>query len=339
MANEMLQDVVTSVPSLAEVAGAGEGATTGPAEGGTTTASGQPEVGDAEGVGQADKKESRFELRASRQAAKDLEGEYYALNPSDLIVVRVDLQKMAALVLTLAWRDSSPERRAVFERYAAQGIYDMRVLDRLPRMARAAWYVRRQQRRALFAASGASLAKDEVALAYEVRARMIGVITHWLGDRHDIATDLAHLREGSGHQDLANDLETLSEIYQRADVRSLLEHDIKHYRATDPDEAVRLAERLMASMGLTEEGEAERMTGLARRAATLLVRNYDEHAHGGRFFFGKSENVAVTYPSLYAAARAPQRRRPTDEPVVEVPGDDEPAGGDEPVGEGADSEG
>jgi hypothetical protein len=261
-----------------------------------------------------------------------MRGEFVSIAPADLLTVRVDLQKVALVVLSLLWRDSTPERRAVFERYAAQGDYDATLFERLPVLALAAWYLRRQQQRAVFAASGAAVSKEEVARAYEVRGRMLGVLDYWHGDRPEVAVELAQVREGAGHQDLANDLDTLAEMYQREDVRPLLEHDVKHYRAGDVDEALRLAGVLATSLGITDEGEAERLTDFARRAATLLVKGYEEHARCGRFFFGKTEDVAVTYPSLFTASRAPQRKRPAEEPGGEgEPADEAPV--DEPVDE------
>lgn len=272
-----------------------------------------------------------FELREAQRAYTSYRGEFESLAPAELLIVRNDLQKMAVTVRTLVGRDSMPERRAVFERQAAQGNYDLTLFDRLTTLSLAAWYVRRQQQRAIFAASGAAVSKEEVALAYELRGRMMGVLQHWHGDRHDIAVDLAQVREGSGHQDLANDLDTLAELYSREDVRTLIEHDIKHYRASDVDDALRLAAIIAASLGIAEEGEAERLTDLARRAATLLVRGYEEHARCGRFFFGKTEDVAVTYPSIFAAVRSSPRKRPSDEP-----GDEGESGDETPVDEPGD---
>lgn len=266
----------------------------------------------------------RFELCKARQAFEAKWDELKAIAPTELRVVRSNLQKMAMTVVGLLERDSAPERRGVFERYAALGIYDLTLFDRLPQVALAAWYVRRQQQRAIFAASGAVVSNEDVALAYEVRGRMVGVLEHWHGDRHDVAIELAQVRQGSGHQDLANDLDTLAEMYVRDDVRPLIERDVKRYRASDVSEALRLATIIAASLGLVDEGEVERLTELARRTATLLVREYEEHARCGRFFFGKSEDVAVTYPSIFAAVRAPQRKRQGDGPSGEGEPVDEP---------------
>jgi hypothetical protein len=127
---------------------------------------------------------------------------------------------------------------------------------------------------------------------------------------------LAFLRQGSGYQDLANDRQVSSAIYQRDEVRELLKRDIKHYRPTDDREAKRLAGLLFTGFGLGQEGEVERWTGLFQRAATLLLRAYDEHRFHGQYAFRGQEDMSATYPSLYALLRsAPSRRAPAGEPV------------------------
>jgi hypothetical protein len=168
------------------------------------------------------------------------------------------------------------------------------------------------------------MSEEDLRLGYETRGRMMRVLDYQLGDRRDMAEELAHLREGSGHEDLATDLDTLAELYQRADVRPVIERDVKHYRLADVAESLRLVDILFASLGLAEEGEVERANALAQRAATLLLRTYNEHRRCGHFVFGDREDVEVTYPSLISAARSPRRKRRE--------GGDEP-GGDEPGGE------
>jgi hypothetical protein len=256
-----------------------------------------------------------------------MRAELEALSPEEVLQLRLDVQKVAAIVMTLAWRDSAPERRAKFERFAAQGNYDISILRRLPSLAQCAWYLRRRQVLAQFAASGAVLSEKESEGAYETRARMIDVIQHWLRDEGDIAVILAQLRQGSGHQVLANDLQTLAELYAREDVVAVIKQDTKHYRASDRIDAQRYARTLVISMGLSKEDEVKRLTDLTQRAATILLRAYAVHRNRGQFLFQDVEDVSVTYPSLYAAARNPPRKRPAEGPVGGEGPADEPAEG------------
>jgi hypothetical protein len=265
--------------------------------------------------------EASIDPAKASQSFEGLQTLIDGLDEDEVIALRIDAQRMAAIVLSLARRDLEPMRRAVFERFARDGYYDASNLERMPALAECVWHVRRRQQRLSFSASGATVPEGEVRVAYETRARMMTVLDYWLGDRHDIATDLAQLREGAGYQDLANDLGTLAELYGRDDVRPFLEHDTKHYRAADADDATRFAKVLMLSLGIGKEAEAKRLTKLAQRVSTLLVRSYEEHSRCGRFLFGLREDVTVTYPSLYAVGRNPRRRRPASEPAGEGQGE------------------
>nr|MCU0688118.1 hypothetical protein [Polyangiaceae bacterium] len=236
----------------AGLAEGGEAAPTGPGEGGEAVAVGPLEggaatsvvhapaggAGDAgagadEGEAFVGGGEEGFDMVLAQRFFEAMRAELEALSPEEVLQLRLDVQKVAAIVMTLAWRDSAPERRAKFERFAAQGNYDISILRRLPSLAQCAWYLRRRQVLAQFAASGAVLSEKESEGAYETRARMIDVIQHWLRDEGDIAVILAQLRQGSGHQVLANDLQTLAELYAREDVVAVIKQDTKHYRASD----------------------------------------------------------------------------------------------------------
>jgi hypothetical protein len=245
----------------------------------------------------------------ARRLIETLRVELEGLSESELYALRVEPQRVADTAIGIVRRDSEPERRGVFERFAEQGNYDIGHLRRMHDFAQVVWHARREQSRVEHGASEAALPEEEVAAAYERRGRMIRVLDYQLGDRADIRELLDYLREGSGHLDLANDLHDLAETYQRDDVRAVLETDTKYYRASDADEAVRQAEMIRASQGPLEAGERERLSGLVRRAVTLLVRSYGEHQRVGQFLFGLREDVAVTYPSLVGAVRTPRRKR------------------------------
>lgn len=322
---ESYEAVVEGAPGQAEVTGAGGVRPGGAAEGGAAGASTLSEAGEPGGEGQVAGGVTWFSAFEARRALTKRGGELEGLGDDELLVVRVDPQRMADTALGIARRDSTPERRVLFERFAEQGNYDIRHLDNLPDYAQIVWHVRREQALASHHASGAALPEDEVAAAYETRGRMMRVLDYQLGDRHDIQELLTYLREGSGYLDLANDLHTLAATYGRDDVRPQLEKDAKHYRASDADEAVRYAETIRASQGPASASEVEQLAGVYQRAVTLLMRSYGEHRRVGQFLFGPRENVAVTYPSLVGAVRAPRRKRASGGAGGEGPGD-EPSG-------------
>jgi hypothetical protein len=262
---------------------------------------------------------------------KAVEGILYALNPADVIRFRIDPQRAAAVAYSVAVRDLAPERRSVFVRLSEAGLYEVAVLDRLPDVAQSVWYTRQQQQVVLAEASRASVPDEEIQLAYDVRGRMQYVLEYNIGDDPRYATRLKYIREGAGHQDMANDLQLLRGLYEDDEVRAIIEQDKRRYRASDADEAKRLAGLIFTGFGLEQEGEAKRWTNLFQRSVTLLVRDYEGHREAGQFGFRRDEDVAATYPSLYAAVRsAPSRRAPEGEPGDDVdPG--EPTDGEAPV--------
>ncbi|HEU4411136.1 MAG TPA: hypothetical protein VFS43_38140 [Polyangiaceae bacterium] len=147
----------------------------------------------------------------ARGAFEAMQPRLLALKPAELIKVRVDPQRAAAIAYSVAVRDRVPARRAVFERLSVAGLYDVDVLETMPDVAQTVWYTRQQP----------------------------------------------------------------------------------------------------------QVGRVE-----AQRAVTRLLRTYDEHRVAGQFAFRRSEDVAVTYPSLITAVRsAPSRRGRAGDDEPGEPGD------------------
>jgi hypothetical protein len=270
----------------------------------------------------------------ARQALAGLRGAADAVRPADVVPRRVDMQRAAAVAHSVAVRDAAPARRAEFERLVAGGFYDLDQFDRLKQLALAAWYVRYMLELVQSQASSAAVPAAVVQRAQFVRARMMTVLGYWLGAAPEVAQRLAFLRRGGGHQDLANDLQELARLYERDDLRANVKPGVPNYDEADRDEARTLAATLFTGLGLSDEGEIERWSGLTDRVWTLLVRAYDDHRVKGVFLFSAREDVTATYPTLTSAVRSarPRRRPPAGPSVGEGDG---PAGGpgDEPAGE------
>lgn len=275
----------------------------------------------------------------ARRSFDAMRGEIEEVRDDQIIVVRVDPQRAAALVHGVARRDSAPPRREAFERAAAAGEYPIATLERLMMLARSTWYLRRRQMRGQALASDASVLPEAVREAFERRARMMRVVEYWHGHRDDIAAELKYLRQGSGYIDLGNDSEALADLYERDDVRATIRDTGVHYRPDDAAQARHFAELVFQAYGLGEKGEAERWSGLAQRASTLMLMTYEEHRACGQFLFRKREDVAQSYPSLVTALRTRAvGRKPSEGPTGE--GDEAPAGdgGEGPTGAGDDGD-
>jgi hypothetical protein len=234
-----------------------------------------------------------LDVGAAEQAYSQLLPELQALEEHTLQPVRVELQLTAAIAYSVGVQGS---------------VFDLALLDRLPFVALAAWHVRRKQVEALNAASTARVPEDTLKESQATRARMLRVLSYYFDEHPEYNKRISAIRAGTGYLDLANDLLSLADFYEIAEVKTLVSRDPLHYRADDPTYARQLAQQLFQCLGLTAEGDAARWTDLAQRAWTLLLRHYNALRAAGQLVFRNEEDVEVSYPSLIAAVRAPATR-------------------------------
>jgi hypothetical protein len=235
--------------------------------------------------------------------------------------VLVDVQVASAVAHSVALRDREPERRSSFQRLADVELYDMTLPQRVGQLALATWFTRQRQLGRLALTSAASVPPDTLRKAQLTRRRMLKVLEHWFDDDPEIMAEVAAIRAGAGHQDLANDLEALADMYRRKPIETVIRKDAKHYLAADVDTARSLARAIFGGLGLGRKREAKRWGVLCLRAWTLLLADYEEHRVAGVFLFRKLENTAETYPSLFTAARRPPSARANEGDARPKPGD------------------
>ncbi len=229
-----------------------------------------------------------------------------ALSRDEVMSPRVDLQLTSAIAYSVAMRDLEAPRRA---RLAALGaVFDIQLLDGLPRRALAALHARRMQSQAMDAATSARVPEPTLREAQATRGRMMRVLGYYFDEHPSIGRKLVAIRAGTGYLDLANDLLAVAELYEEGEVKALISADPKHYRADDPKFARAMAQELFRGLGLGSDGDASRWTDYAQRAWTLLSRDYDTLAAAGQLVFRNEEDVSVTYPSLISSVRATATR-------------------------------
>lgn len=278
-----------------------------------------------------------IEVDRARHAFEEVRGELIVVRTIEIVQRKIDMQRAAAVAHSVAVRDEAPGRRAEFGRLAGVGLYDVSQIPRLGKLALAAWFVRYMLELGQFRASNAMVPEEVVRKAQLVRARMLLVIEYWLGNVSEVARRVEFVRTGSGHQDLANDLQELARLYERDDLQTAIRPGVPHYYETDVSDARALAATIFTGLGLSGESELERWSALTDRAWTLLTRTYDDHRAKGIFLFSSQEDVTVTYPSLTSAVRsAPARRRAPERPEGEGEAGEDPTGTpiDEPAAEG-----
>jgi hypothetical protein len=149
---------------------------------------------------------------------------------------------------------------------------------------------------------------------------MLRVLDHYFEGDAQLGPTLTLIHRGTGYMDVANDLLSLIELYEREAVQSPISRDPMHDRDSDVAEARTHAQTIFRALGLSETDEARRWSIHAQCAWTLLMRAYERTRAAAGLLFQAEEDVAVTYPSLITATRsATASRRAPDEPEPETP--------------------
>lgn len=198
---------------------------------------------------------------------------------------------------------------------------------RIEPAAWALWYATMQRQSAEASSTDAKLSASLIALATETRQRMIKVLEYVHGDDAKIAAELADIRRGSGHVDLASDLSKLADLYGRVG-RQLKDEAGPQYRPADRRRAGELAGRIVAELGQSAGAEAATWRKEQAAAFALLLNAYEKVRRFGIALF-EADGEAL-FPSLWSV-RAPRRAAAEDddelpsderEPSAPVPTDD-----------------
>lgn len=238
----------------------------------------------------------------------------------DLRAASTDLRRAIIHGAAIGRLVRKPDMRLEFESLPARR-FDIQHVDRLEPSAMATWYTALMLRGALPLSTGARLPEELLAEGAEVKQRMIKVIEYMLGHSKPISTQVADIRGGKGHVDMADDLMQLGDIYEGN--ATALAEDRTHYRAEDAITAKKIAHGILLVLGDGRASDARYWTDYQARAWTLLVNTYEEVSAAGQWLF-RHENGETRFPSLYAVGRQPRRTRRTDGNDGELPGDDEP---------------
>src|SRR5690606_7107341 len=129
--------------------------------------------------------------------------------------------------------------------------------NRLGPAAWGLWYALAQRATAATAASDARVSAETLRRASTIRQRMLRVAGYMLADEPDAAAELASIRAGAGHADLAVDLTRLAALYGGRH-EATLEQGGAHYRRTDARAAKDAAAAILADLASSETPEVTR---------------------------------------------------------------------------------
>lgn len=161
-------------------------------------------------------------------------------------------------------------------------------------------------------ASGASVPVATITEALATRARMMAAADYHLGDMPGPGAEIASIRSGTGHGDLAIDLHRLAALYDDPVWKPILETDTKHYKATDAADARRLGDRILEALA------GARIAGmpadLPERVFTLLRASYDEVHAAAQWLLRREPAALRSFPALHAMGGSGRPKAATEVP-------------------------
>lgn len=264
-----------------------------------------------------------FDPIQGKAAFDSLLPRYKAMSAETLATVNADASLAAVAALGVAARANAPALLAQFKSLPATE-FDSANVEQLPTIAWACWYAATEDQKSRALATDAKLPAELVQKAVATEARMQACCEYYFNDHPEIGPYVAVLRGGTGYQDIASDLLGYASIYR--DHYDTLSADKKHFRATDADDAVHLAEEMLSILGARLSPEARLAADYLARAWTLLLDTYEDVATTGRWLLRRDPQADKLFPSLYTLARTRQGGRGRKKPEP-TPTPVEPAGG------------
>lgn len=245
---------------------------------------------------------------AQEPAASELAAAEFAFNalrdrlaaiPNDRVEpLRADAQRVVSAALRVARENATGPARARFERLAAAGEFDLAHLDGLADAALALWFTRRRAMNATATESEAKLTPELEDEATKVHERMLDCVTYLLRKHRDDGPLVAQMRKGRGHAQLANDLASLAELYQRH--HALVSRDPINYREGDAAAAQTAAHEIMKV--LNKRDVQPEWLALSHRAWSHLAPLYREVSAAGRYTF-RDDDPEGRFPNLLSEGR------------------------------------
>jgi hypothetical protein len=260
-----------------------------------------------------------------------LQGRLLALPVQSLAVIHYGVRLAATSALGLWALIEERGLRSNFEALAKAGLFDLTLLDALPDLGRALWFVRHRLDEQVALGSRATLPTELLDAATELRRDMLRVLEFRFGDDADVTARLDFIRRGTGHQDLADDLMRLGGLYHSH--ATTLHGTPSPYRAGDGERASKLAAQILMTLGQKPSLEktsagtkksrqlSDDWSDLQSRCATLLEQAYDEVAAAGRFLCRHKPDLAPRFASLTSIAR---NRRQNTKDSAPTPNTDDP---------------
>jgi len=242
----------------------------------------------------------------SPDAAKDYLDEFrprlLALKPNEIIAARVDLEAAALTVLGVyAYATQAPALAKRLQDLKSIDEFEPRNIEDLKKLGFVLLYANAQAEAAGAFATNARVPASLIRAGTELEARMQELCEYKFRRNEAIMPLLAMLSPGSGHSDLAHDLNGYADIYEmRPDE---VASDTTNYLPTDVPEARRIAGEILSHLSASRSPRAREAYDTLQRAWTVLLAVYNEVREACRFVLRYDPQRDEWLPSLFAAAR------------------------------------
>lgn len=238
---------------------------------------------------------------AGKKAFDAIADDINAVQAAERVTTKIDVEAATYAALGVVGFVTSKDVRPRFARLPKEE-FNQADVDQLQTTCFAMLYV-------LVEARAAGALEDEVRIpaalvaeASEVETRMQALCEYQFADDPEIAPELARLRPGTGHRDLANDLIGYARVYElRADA---VKADSKHYRADDVSRAEALSGAMIQQLAAGMTPKARAAYDRYARTWALLNKRYNEVRAAGLWLYRGDVRLLERFPSLFAASRS-----------------------------------
>lgn len=253
--------------------------------------------------------------KTKKNLVTDGESAYAALRarveglPPDVVGTTrgVNLEDAASRILgVVAMLESEPAIVARLESLPAAEL-DPRHLQELKPMALALSWAAQQVKSEQAVTSNALVPSAVIELGYALRARMLELVSYYLRRIPACWAEIEDIRLGSGHLDLASDLDRLAKLV--LDHLPALQNDTLNYVATDVAEARATAVTIRTAYNSTTTAK---WTDRARRVFALLDDSYSEVRAAAQFVLRHEPAAEERFVPLRQGGTGRPRRANTD---------------------------
>lgn len=215
------------------------------------------------------------------------------------LILRGVKPEQLVLNLTALLRSLSDDQAARLRGLNGQVDFNARCLDDCQHALVLLWEATADRDKAEAQATDATVPAALIGQATELRALLHRVLEYHLWDVPAALTELARIRAGQGHQDLALDLQAQAELIAAHAAR--LAGD-QRMPADAQAQAHSLADAILNHLTDDEKGEAHARRLAQQRIIAVLNADYTELSAAARFAL-RNTPIAERFTSLFSVAR------------------------------------